>query len=115
MQKYSYLSILLLLFACSPQKAKAPDHLLSQTQMSDIIAEMHLADAIASGTKAGNVDSVNQEAISLNAFVLEKHQITHEQFMESFDFYRQNPILMDSVYAEVITKLSSQEMEFRGK
>lgn len=115
MQKYSYLSILLLLFACAPQKAKAPDNLLNQTQMSDIIAEMHIADAIATGSKAGNVDSVNLEAVSLNAFILEKHQITQEQFTESFDFYKKNPVLMDSVYAEVITKLSSQEMQYRGK
>lgn len=115
MQKYSYLSILLLLFACAPKKPIAPDNLLNQTQMSDIITEMHLADAIASGSKSGNVDSVNMEAVSLNAYILEKHQLTREQFMESFDFYRQNPVLMDSMYAEVITKLSSKEMEYRGK
>jgi hypothetical protein len=114
-QKYSYLSILLLLFACAPQKPKAPDNLLNQTQLSDILTEMHLADAIANGTKSGNLDSVNREAISLNAYILEKHQLTREQFMESFDFYKQNPVLMDSVYAEVITKLSSKEMEYRGK
>lgn len=113
MQKYSYLVILLLLFACSPQKTKAPANLLDQNQMSDIIAEMHIADAIATGTKAGNADSVNLEAVSLNAFILEKHKLTPEQFKESFEFYRQNPVLMDSVYADVITKLSSMETEYR--
>jgi hypothetical protein len=83
--------------------------------MSGILAEMHLADAIATGNKVGNADSVLQEAISLNAFILEKHQLTREQFMESFNYYKQNPVLMDSVYADVITKLSSEEMEQRGK
>jgi hypothetical protein len=106
---------MLFLFACAPQKAKAPDHLLDQNQMSDIVAEMHLADAIASGSKTGHTDSILQEVVSLNAFILDKHQITREQFLESFDYYKQNPILMDSMYAEVITKLSSQEMEFRNK
>jgi hypothetical protein len=83
--------------------------------MSDIIADMHLADAIATGLKSGNLDSVNQKAIDLNAFVLAKHHTTKEQFDESFAYYKQNPTLMDSVYAEVITKLSSKETEYRSK
>jgi hypothetical protein len=106
---------MLFLFGCAPEKPKAPDHLLDQQQMSSIIADMHLADAIASGTKAGNLDSINQVAINLDAFILTKYKITRDQFIESFDFYKQNPVLMDSVYAEVITKLSSKESEYRGR
>jgi hypothetical protein len=114
-QKYSYLVILLSLFACSPQQTEAPSHLLNQSQMSDIIADMHLADAIASANKLGNMDSLNQESSNLNAFILNKYQVTKEQFDESFAFYKKDPLLMDSVYAEVITKLSRKEMEYRGK
>jgi hypothetical protein len=106
---------MLLLFACAPKKPKAPGDLLNQNQMSDVLSEMHIADAIANGTKVGNQDSVNQAAINFNQYILTKHNISHEQFTESFNFYKQNPELMDSIYAEVLTKLSSREMLYRGK
>lgn len=82
--------------------------------MSDILADMHLADAIASG-KIGNVDSSNQVAVNYREVIYRKHQTTHEQFTESFNFYKDHPVLMDSIYAEVITKLSNKETEYRGK
>lgn len=114
MQKYLYLSIILLLFACAPEKPKAPSNALTQQQMSDILADMHLADAIASG-KIGNVDSSNQVAINYREVIYRKYHTTHEQFSESFNFYKNHPVLMDSIYTEVITKLSNKETEYRGK
>lgn len=106
---------MLLLFACAPKKPKAPSDMLSQSQMSDVLSDMHLADAIATSTKAGNQDSINQEKVNLRGFILSKYNISQDQFEESFAYYKQNPVLMDSVYAEVITKLSNEEMKYRGK
>lgn len=114
MQKYLYLSIILLLFACAPKKPQPPSDALTQTQMSDILADMHLADAIAS-SKVGNADSSNQTAVNYREFIYKKYNTTHEKFTESFNFYKDNPILMDSIYAEVITKLSNKETQYRGK
>ena len=115
MQTYSTVLIMLLLIACAPPKPKIPNNLLDQHLMSDIIAEMHLADAIASKDDVVNKDSINQRAVNYREFIYTKYAVTHTQFNASFDFYKQNPILMDSVYAEVVNKLSSKEMEYRGK
>ncbi len=114
MQKYSYLLIILTLIACAPPKPKAPKNMLSQSQMSDILTEMHIADAIAT-TNYKQIDSINQAGVNYREFIYTKYQTNHQQFTESFDFYKQNPVLLDSVYAEVVTKLSSKEMQFRGK
>ncbi len=113
MRKYLYLSIILLLFACAPEKPKAPADALTQQQMSDVLADMHLADAISSG-KMGT-DSANQAAVNYREVIYKKHNTNHQQFTESFNFYKEHPILMDSIYAEVITKLSNKETEYRGK
>ncbi|MES2778930.1 MAG: DUF4296 domain-containing protein [Bacteroidota bacterium] len=114
MQKYLYLSIILLLFACAPEKPEPPSDALNQGQMSDILAEMHLADVIASG-RVGNSDSINQTAVNYREWIYKKYHTNHEQFTESFNFYKEHPILMDSIYAEVITKLSNKETLYRGK
>ncbi len=115
MQKYSYLFILLWVFVgCAPDKPKAPSDLLTQSQMSGIIADMHIADAITT-SKALLPDSANQEAISYREFILKKHNTNKQQFTASLEFYKQNPEQLDSVYAEVITKLSSTETQYLGK
>lgn len=114
MQKYSSLLIILLLFACAPKKPKPPADVLNEQQMSTILADMHLADAIIS-TKTGTTDSLRQAGVNFREFIYEKHHTNHKQFTESFDFYKMNPALMDSVYAEVITKLSRKEVQYRGK
>lgn len=114
MQKYLYLSIILFLFACAPKKPHPPSDALTQAQMSDILADMHIADAIAS-SKVGNADSSNQAAVNYRELIYKKYNTDHETFNKSFDFYKDNPILMDSIYAEVITKLSNTETQYRGK
>lgn len=115
MQKYTYLSLLLLLFACAPKQPKPSRDMLSQTQMSDIITELHIADALAMSNKSRNQDSMKAATVNYRNFIFDKYHISHEQFLTSFEFYKQNPILLDSVYAEVVTKLSSKEMLYRGK
>jgi hypothetical protein len=113
-QKYLYLCIILLLFACAPPKPQAPSDALTQQQMSDILTDMHLADAIA-GSKPGSSDSINQKAVDFREVIYAKYHTNHQQFVTSFNFYKDNPVLMDSIYAEVITKLSNKETEYRGK
>jgi hypothetical protein len=113
-QKYSSLIILLFLFACAPEKPKPSADMLNQEQMSDIIADMHLADAIIS-MKSGTTDSLRQAGVNMREYIYTKHHTNHQQFTETFEFYKTNPVLMDSVYADVISKLSSKESQYRGK
>lgn len=115
MQKYLYLFIILLIFGCAPSVPKPPADALNREQMSDILAEMHLADAVASATRAGNNDSINQTAVNYREWIYKKYNTNNEQFNLSFNFYKEHPVLMDSLYAEVITKLSNKETEYRGK
>jgi len=114
-QKYSYLFILLWVFmSCAPDKPKAPADLLTQSQMSSIIAEMHIADAISASHDL-SMDSSRQQAVNYREFIFKKNNTNKEQFEVSLEFYKQNPEQLDSVYAEVITKLSSSESQYRGR
>lgn len=83
--------------------------------MSDILAEMHIADIIASKHPTGNIDSIEYTALSYYPAILAKHGVDSNLFYTSFEYYQNHPVLLDSVYAEVITKLSSKEMMYRGK
>lgn len=89
--------------------------MLNKDQMSAIISELHIADALASQKGIGNKDSINQYKVSYRDWVFQKYGVSGEQFQTSFDFYAANPVLLDSVYADVVTKLSAKESEYAGK
>lgn len=82
--------------------------------MSGIIADLHIADAMVA-TKSLSADSAAQESVNYREYIFQKHQTNKQQFTESLEFYKQNPEQLDSVYAEVITKLSSIESQYLGK
>ena len=89
--------------------------MLNKDQMSDIIGDLHIADALAAQKGIGNKDSISQFKVTYRDWVFRKYGVTDEQFQTSFDFYAANPVLLDSVYADVVTKLSAKESEYVGK
>lgn len=116
MQKYFYIAtILSLLIGCASTETKTPDDVLSKSQMSDLLVEIHISDALASSQAAGSIDGINQMAMNYRGFILKKYKVSEEKFQKSFSFYKENPVLMDSIYADVLTKLSQKEMMYRGK
>jgi hypothetical protein len=41
--------------------------------------------------------------------IFSKHKITQSEFSETFDFYLNNPKLMDKIYERITEKLSEEE------
>jgi hypothetical protein len=114
-QKYSYLCIIILcLFACAPEKVNVPGDILSQHRMSEILADMHIADAVTN-MKSLSTDSLRQMGVDYREFIYKKHHTDHTAFSKSFEFYKEHPLMMDSIYAEVITRLSDMEGQYRGQ
>lgn len=104
------------MFACAPktEKEKMPDTILPQQKMVDIIADMHLAEAIVVANPHGG-DTNTQKVIDYYGFIYKKHNVSKENFKTSYDYYIHHPVLLDSVYSDVITKLSDKETKMRGK
>jgi len=115
-QKYSTLLILLLFFACSPssEKDKIPEDILPQEKMVSILTDMHIAETMARNTIHLGDTNV-QKVINYYAVIYKKNNITEETFKKSFDYYIQHPLLLDSVYSDIITKISDQQMHLKVK
>jgi len=115
-QKYSTLLILLLFFACSPtnEKNNVPDDILPQEKMVSILSDMHIAEAISRNTIHLGDTNV-QTVINYYSFIYKKHQISEDDFKKSYDYYMQHPLLLDSVYSDIITKISEKQMHLKVK
>ncbi len=116
MQKYSTLLILLLFFACQPatENEKMPNDILHQDKMVSIMAEMHIAETMARNTIHLGDTNV-QTVINYYNFIYKKNHVTEETFKKSYDYYMMHPVLLDSVYSEIITKFNERQLHLKVK
>jgi Domain of unknown function (DUF4296) len=115
-QKYSTLLILLFFFACSPssEKDKIPDDIIPQEKMVTILSDMHIAETMARNTIHLGDTNV-QKVINYYAIIYKKNNISELAFKKSYDYYIQHPLLLDSVYSEIINQLSEKQMHMKVK
>lgn len=114
MQKYLFASICLaLFFSCSvPDPNTIPENVIAQEKMEGILYDMHLAEGvIAINPSKGDTNA--RRALGYYDQIYKKHNITKEEFKTSYDFYIKHPVLMDSVYNDVIIRLSETESYLR--
>lgn len=102
--------------SCSGQPGttvKKPGNLLSRYEMAKVLADMHVANA---GLELMHFspDSIRRMNAGYAEFILKKHQVSNEQFDQSFDYYLSVPTEMDSVYAVMVDLLTLQESRSRG-
>ena len=93
------------------KKQLPPDDHIPREEMVDIIVDMHLYDAIIWKEQKTKTRKIQYEKFFLYESILEKYQISREQFESSMDYYQSDLEVMDEIYADVITKLSIMKSE----
>lgn len=101
------LSLLLLLVACAPdappKTEEAPDWVIPEAKMTDLLTDMHIIEGARIGTRVlGDTLSVNAHYEKL----WEKYGVTAAIYDSSFRFYSRNAERMDLMYEEVLTRLT---------
>lgn len=81
-----------------------PDSILPREKMAGVILDIHLIEATLN-LNAGNVNKDTIEG-KLRIDIFKKHNITKEQYQESYIFYTENPDALREVYDIVLTELS---------
>lgn len=99
------------LFACTDSDTIAvPDSVLAKEKMADVMTDIHLLEATLN-LHVGSTDKLGPDGKPINVNIYKKHQITKEQFDESYKFYTENPELLAEVYQLVLNKLSRMQAE----
>lgn len=95
----------LFLFSCKQNSTKIPEGVIPIDSMINIMVDIHLTDAVLQNpmtqSKIGDIPSNN-----LYKAVMDKYHTNKERFDKSMDFYSDNLVLLDSMYDNVIEKLS---------
>ncbi len=96
--------VLMILMACNTNKA--PDNIIERNKMVNVLADMHLADAVLA--RVNNQDTMLMMASSKYYFIFKKYQIDSAKFTNSLKYYNNAPDEFIKMYAEVIDILNAK-------
>lgn len=97
-----------------PDKVLPPANILSKERMTEILADVHIAEA---KSRLGRIPRAAQDSVALAGYygVLEKHGLSREEYEKSFDWYTYRPEVMQTLYDDVIALVQEREEEFLEK
>jgi len=109
-----YLCLAIVTVSCNNLLKSTPKGLLSESQMTGILVEMHLTEA--------TVRTANDSILRLNdttglqiryAEVFRKYEVSPADFNTSLNYYIERIDLLDKIYTDVITQISELEVQYQ--
>ncbi len=98
-----FLLFLACLGACTSRPEPPPD-ILPRDKLLEVMVDFQMVEAAVQSAKSQG--EAGQTARYYYDMVLEKHQITREQFRQSIQWYQDHMAAMDSLYSDLIDSLS---------
>ena len=97
------LSVLLLLMSCANKQTKvtAPNVLLSEPQMVEIMTDVYILENAINHRRGKSISTNNLKTKGYEA-LFEHYGITDSVFYENVDYYNDNPVVMKRVMDSVL-------------
>ena len=100
-----FIALFTIISCGSEQKKKSQ---LTEEQMIELLVDIHKTDALL--TRAVNRGEIKKEEIKhYYKGMLDKHNITRDEFDSAFDYYSHDFKKFDKIYAEVLARIKLQE------
>lgn len=105
---FPFLFAVIALISCGEKEAtiEIPANILPKEKMVQVLTDVHLAEAEANLRTLP--DSTSKEPIGFQK-IFDKDSITKKQYEESLTFYIDHPVLLDSIYTQVLNELSKMQ------
>jgi hypothetical protein len=104
--------VLLAIFLSSCFQDKAPENVISEEDMVEIIIDMHLTDGLFTITKVRK-DLAQKDSLNYYNEIFLKYGYTRQDFDTSVYYYSKNINEYDKIYQEVLNRLNEMETELR--
>jgi hypothetical protein len=100
--------VFLLFGACKNEYPSIPNDVISMDEMKNILVEMHITDALAETKAQAGMDE-RALTVGYHAQIFKNHGISHNEFVRSYKFYENQPLLFNKMYDEILSELSRRE------
>jgi hypothetical protein len=101
------IAICLLFISCSQTE-------ISREKFIDLLVDIHLADGYLSN-QGYRIDAERGKINEGYTYILNKHQVTQKQFINTLEYYSRHTEQYDEIYNQVIEKLTRLETENTGQ
>jgi hypothetical protein len=105
---------LLFLCSCGEKRQEARPKILSEKQMTELLVDTHLVDAILYLDNS-RAEEKHDKGLFYYPSVLEKHGVTKAQMDSSVAWYMRNPAAYARIYAGVVKELENRQAKFKKK
>ena len=85
---------------------------LSQEQMVDFLIDLHLSEATVQDLRLKPDSAIALFKVQ-EKLLYKQHGITDSMFINSFQYYLEQPVLMEEIYAAIIDSLSLRQVLLR--
>lgn len=109
-----YLLLVVFFLGCQKQEKTTliPAHIISQKQMTDMLADIHLTDAkvkLLKKQKGNQIPQTYYDTLYQKNFT--NHHSSRAQFDLSLAFYTTQPELLEAIYENVLLTLEEKNIE----
>lgn len=94
--------------ATNAMKYNLPDSVIAFDTMVNITLDIHLAEAWAQEQKGDTIPK-DERLKQYYSEIFGIHQVSSQRYKNSYQYYTQQPVLMQELYAEVTEKLTIME------
>ena len=100
--------LLLSVMGCKEKYPHVPKDVIPVAKMENILIDMHISDAVAETRSLGDG---NEKKWSQQYYmqIYKNYGITKEEFLKSYLFYQNNPVLLNKLYDDVLSEMSKRE------
>ena len=102
-------------FSCKEKGYAKPEQFISETEMVDILYDIHFAEALASHFTYNIADSVKLGSKEFYQTVLEKYQLEDSVLTRNIIYYSARPKVYEKIYEQVVERILMQQEEVMKK
>jgi len=102
----SILSVLLV--ACTSSKIEIPTEILSETGFTDMLKEIHMAEAAFELNKSKGLENAKNTLANSYQSIYKKYDITDSTFSKSLEYYAKHPEILEEIYSTVLEQLTGE-------
>jgi hypothetical protein len=99
---------LLLVAGCKQRFPSVPSDIIPVDKMESILVDMHISDAVAEVKTMGDI---NEKKLTQQYYlqIYRNHGISKNDFLKSYTFYENNPVLLNKIYDDILGEMSKRD------
>lgn len=114
MRKLLFL-FLVLIVGCVNREVNIPNDIVDSETFVDIMIDIQIREGMGTYRRQNKGISTKDELPDDLVEILKKNNTTTEDFLKTYDFYVNNPELMEGIYEQVLDSLSKLEAEIKQR